>query len=272
MNHYAVWGNPIAQSKSPQIHQLFAQQAQKQICYQRKLTDEWLFEQHLLAFFENGAKGANITAPFKEKAFALADIHSEHCLQAEACNTLKRLDDGRLYADNTDGLGLISDLTRLGWLKPHQNILILGAGGATKGVLAHLLHSKQQITLYNRTHKKAVSLANKFAKLGKVDAKCFNELSQQPFDLVINATSLGLQGKYIELPQTILCNANIYDMQYAPHMQTPFLNYAHSQGAKACQDGLGMLVGQASYAFELWEGILPEISPVLAQLKSEMES
>lgn len=272
MNHYAVWGNPISQSKSPQIHQLFAQQTQKKICYQRKLADDLQFEQQLLAFFENGAKGANITAPFKEKAFALADIHSEHCLQAEACNTLKRLDNGRLYADNTDGLGLISDLTRLGWLQPNQNILILGAGGATKGVLAHLLHSKQYITLYNRTHEKAVSLANKFANLGRIEAKQFDELSQQPFDLVINATSLGLQGKYIELPQTILCNANVYDMQYASYMQTPFLNYAHSQGAKACQDGLGMLVGQASYAFELWEGILPEISPVLAQLKSEMES
>lgn len=272
MNQYAVWGNPIAQSKSPQIHRLFAQQAKKNIHYQRKLSDDLQFEQQLLAFFENGAKGANITAPFKEKAFAIADIHSKNCLQAEACNTLMRLDDGRLYADNTDGLGLLSDLTRLGWLNPDQNILILGVGGATKGVLAHLLRSKQRITLYNRTHQKAVSLANKFANLGKIKVKSFEELFQQSFDLVINATSLGLQGKYIELPQTILRNANVYDMQYAPYMQTPFLNYAHSQGAKACQDGLGMLVGQASYAFELWEGVLPEINPVLAQLRFEMEN
>ncbi|MGX3021148.1 shikimate dehydrogenase [Ursidibacter sp. B-7004-1] len=272
MNQYAVWGNPIAQSKSPRIHQLFAEQTQKKLHYSAKLGDEQNFEIEIKQFFAEGAKGANVTAPFKERAFALADVHSEACLQAEACNTLKRLEDGRLYADNTDGLGLVSDLKRLGWLKPNQHILILGAGGATKGVLYPLLQAKQQITLYNRTPEKAVSLAEKFAKFGKIRTAYLDEIADQTFDLIINATSLGLQGKYVELPRHLMTQANIYDMQYAVEMNTPFLKYARSQGAKSVQDGLGMLVGQASYAFQLWEGILPNVEPVLEKLQQEMKS
>lgn len=271
MNQYAVWGNPITQSKSPRIHQLFAEQTKKSLQYQARLGDEEKFEQQLLDFFAQGAKGANITSPFKERAFALADLHSESCLQAKACNTLKRLDDGRLYADNTDGLGLVADLKRLEWLKPQQKVLILGAGGATKGVLYPLLQEKQQVTLYNRTAEKAVSLAEKFAKYGKIQTACLHEIAEQSYDLIINATSLGLQGKYVELPSAVFSTAKVYDMQYTVDMQTPFLNYVRSQGAMACQDGLGMLVGQASYAFELWEGVLPQIEPVLAILQTEMK-
>ena len=271
MNHYAVWGNPIAQSKSPRIHALFGQQTGKAISYVAKLGDEQQFENQLQQFFAKGAKGANITAPFKERAFALADVHSESCLQAQACNTLKRLDDGRLYADNTDGMGLVSDLARLAWLTPKQRVLILGAGGATKGVLYPLLQAGQQITVYNRTVEKAVALAEKFAKFGSIQTACMAEISEQSFDLIINATSLGLQGKYVELPQQVLVQAKVYDMQYAPNMRTPFLNYARSQGAILCQDGLGMLVGQAAYAFKLWEDTLPEIEPVLRLLTTEME-
>lgn len=268
MNRYAVWGNPIKQSKSPQIHHLFAQQCGKDVDYRAELGDESHFEQQLTAFFAQGAKGANITAPFKERAFALADLYSERCLLAEACNTLKRLDDGRLYGDNTDGLGLAADLKRLGWLAENQKLLILGAGGATKGVLLPLLQAKQQITLYNRTAEKSVELAEKFATFGQIQAACWDEIVGQSFDLIINATSLGLQGKCVELPSSLLCSAKLYDMQYAPNQQTPFLAYAKAQGAKAYQDGLGMLVGQAAFAFELWEGVMPAIEPVLKQLQS----
>lgn len=270
MRQYAVWGNPIKQSKSPRIHQLFAEQCGKSVSYTAQLGDEADFEQQVLAFFAQGAKGANITAPFKERAFALADLHSEQCLQAEACNTLKRLDDGRLYAENTDGAGLVADLQRLGWLAEQQRVLILGAGGATKGVLYPLLQAKQQITLYNRTEAKAVELVEKFAKFGNIQSACWTELASQSFDLIINATSLGLQGKCVELPGHLLQTAHLYDMQYAPNQATPFLTYARTNGAKACQDGLGMLVGQASYAFALWEGVLPKVEPVLTQLQAEM--
>lgn len=271
MNQYAVWGNPIKQSKSPRIHQLFAEQSGKSVSYTAQLGDEADFEQQLLVFFAQGAKGANITAPFKERAFALADLHSEQCLQAEACNTLKRLDDGRLYAENTDGSGLVADLQRLGWLTEQQRVLILGAGGATKGVLYPLLQAKQQITLYNRTEAKAVELAEKFAKFGSIHTACWEDLSSQSFDLIINATSLGLQGKCIELPSHLLQTAHIYDMQYAPNQATPFLNYARKNGANECQDGLGMLVGQAACAFELWEGVIPNVLPVLDVLQTEMQ-
>lgn len=270
MNQYAVWGNPIAQSKSPRIHQLFAEQAGKSIEYIAKLGDEILFEQQLRQFFAEGAQGANITSPFKERAFALADEHSEGCLLAEACNTLKMV-DGKLYADNTDGKGLVLDLQRLGWLMPNQKILILGAGGATKGALYDLLQAQQNITIYNRTMQKAVDLAEKFAKFGEIQTACDETLSNAHYDLIINATSLGLQGKYIELPPHLFIKAKAYDMQYAPNMATPFLNYAQKCGASQYQDGLGMLVGQASYAFTLWEDFVPEIEPVLAQLKLEMQ-
>lgn len=270
MNHYAVWGNPIAQSKSPRIHQLFAEQLNKTICYERELGDEAQFEQQLAQFFSEGAKGANITAPFKERAFALADLHSEACRQAEACNTLKHLEDGRLYADNTDGLGLTTDLKRLGWLKEEQNVLILGAGGATKGVLYPLLQAKQKIWIYNRTEEKANQLAEKFAKFGQIQTACWADFNEHSFDLIINATSLGLQGKCVELPPTLLTQSKIYDMQYAKEMNTPFLHYAKNCGATNCQDGLGMLVEQAAFAFELWESVFPDTETVLATLKEEM--
>lgn len=270
MNRYAVWGNPIAQSKSPRIHQLFAEQAVRSVEYFAQLGEEANFEVQLRQFFNEGANGANITAPFKERAFHFADEYSERCQLAEACNTLKRLPDGRLYADNTDGAGLCADLARLGWLKPHQKVLILGAGGAAKGVLYPLLKAKQCLFLYNRTSEKAVSLAKKFASFGEIHALDGEALSEMSFDLIINATSSGLSGKCVELPASLFKTAKVYDMQYAPEMQTPFLNYAKQQGAVECQDGLGMLVGQAAVAFELWEGIMPDVEPVLAILKAEM--
>lgn len=271
MNKYAVWGNPIAQSKSPRIHQLFGLQTNTDIQYEAKLGDNLEFEKQLQIFFEQGGRGCNITAPFKERAFKLADEHSEMCLLAEACNTLKRLDDGRLYADNTDGVGLVADLERLGWLIAGQKTLILGAGGATKGVLFPLLKAGLDITLYNRTTEKAVILVEKFAKFGKIRAASMEDIANETFDLIINATSLGLQGKYVVLPPNLFSSAKVYDMQYAINMQTPFLNYARACGVNQYQDGLGMLVGQAAFAFALWENKFPDINPILQQLKDEMQ-
>lgn len=270
MCHYAVWGNPIAQSKSPRIHQLFAEQFDLPLVYEAKLGDSQKFEMQLRDFFAQGALGANITAPFKERAFALADTHSERCLQAEACNTLKRLENGTLYADNTDGVGLTADLARLGWLESGQNVLVLGAGGATKGVLYPLLQAQQKITLYNRTTQKAAALAQRFAKFGQIQTACWEELQTHKFDLIINATSLGLQGQYVPLPASLLVHAKLYDMQYAREMETPFLQYVRSQGAQSYQDGLGMLVGQAACAFELWWDQSPDVISVLEKLKAEM--
>ncbi|MDO4430657.1 MAG: shikimate dehydrogenase [Lonepinella koalarum] len=259
MDQYAVWGNPIIQSKSPQIHKIFAEQTKQNLEYHPILGDEQHFEQQLLTFFAEGAKGCNITAPFKQRAYLLADEYSERALTAEACNTLKRLDDGRLYADNTDGAGLVSDLQRLGWLKPNQSILILGAGGATQGVLLPLLQAQQHITISNRTLDKAEKLSKKFSQYGHIQAIELANIPLKKFDLVINATSLGLQGKTVEIhPQILQLSSAVYDMQYAKEEDTPFITWAKSLGVTQVSDGFGMLVGQAAHAFYLWRGLMPE--------------
>lgn len=266
MDKYAVWGNPIAQSKSPQIHKIFAEQTQQMMEYGAILGDLDNFEQQLLAFFQDGAKGCNITAPFKERAYALADEYSERALTAEACNTLKRLENRRLYADNTDGAGLVSDLARLGWLKPNQSMLILGAGGATKGVLLPLLQAQQNITIANRTLAKAQELAMKFAQYGNVQAVELAQIPVQKFDVIINATSLGLQGKTVDISPEILRSADaVYDMQYAKETDTPFIALAKSLGIKKVSDGFGMLVGQAAHSFALWRGVMPNVETLITR-------
>ncbi|MDP8051130.1 shikimate dehydrogenase [Pasteurella atlantica] len=272
MNQYAVWGNPIEHSLSPRIHQLFAEQTNKKISYTAISTNKEEFKAQIFNFLKKqGTKGANVTAPFKELAMEVAEEHSVPCLIAGSCNTLAILDKGVLVADNTDGIGLVTDLTRLDWLQPNQKILILGAGGATKGVLYPLLTAKQNITIYNRTSEKAVTLSQKFAKYGEINSTTFDELNNQSFDLIINATSAGLTGKHINIPKTLFKKTNIYDMQYASNMNTPFLNYAKQNGASCCQDGLGMLVAQAAYSFYKWEKVMPQIEPVLKQLRTEIK-
>ena len=264
--HYAVWGNPIAQSKSPLIHQLFAQQTAKALTYVAKLGDLVHFESQLQQFFLQGAHGCNITAPFKERAFALADQYSERCQLAQACNTLKRMADGSLYADNTDGAGLVTHLQHLGWLKPQQTILLLGAGGATKGVLYPLLQAQQKIILANRTLEKAQQLAEKFSAFGEIQAVTLNDIPQQTFDLVINATSSGLHGQVAPVADQILLKCtHVYDMQYTADGITPFIQHCQNLGLASYSDGLGMLVAQAAHAFLLWEGVLPDIAPLLAK-------
>lgn len=264
MDKYAVWGNPIAQSKSPQIHKIFAEQTAQQMEYIAILGDEQDFEQQLKRFFAEGGKGCNITAPFKERAYREADLYSDRALMAQACNTLKILDNGQLYADNTDGAGLVSDLQRLGWLKPRQSVLILGAGGATKGVLLPLLQAQQNITISNRTLSKAQELADKFAQHGVIQAVELAHIPVQKFDIVINATSLGLQGKTVDIQPDILRLAGaVYDMQYAKGMDTPFVAWSKNLGVKNLSDGFGMLVGQAAHSFYLWRGIMPDVTPLL---------
>ncbi|KGQ41313.1 shikimate dehydrogenase [Gallibacterium anatis] len=263
-HHYAVWGNPIAQSKSPLIHAIFAKTTGKTLNYVAKLGDLEQFEQQLATFFQQGANGCNITAPFKERAFKLADQHSERCRLAQACNTLKRLEDGSLFADNTDGAGLVTDLQRLGWLQPDQHILLLGAGGASKGVLYPLLQAKQQITLANRTLEKAMALAEKFSVYGNIQATTLQDIPPQHFDVVINATSSGLHGQVAPVADEVLLRcAAAYDMQYTPSGITPFIQHCRQLGLQHCSDGLGMLVAQAAHSFLLWEGVMPQINEML---------
>lgn len=267
--HYAVWGNPIAQSKSPLIHSIFAEKCGKNLEYVAKLGDLAHFEQQLKDFFIQGASGCNITSPFKERAFQLADEHSERCWLAQSCNTLKRLENGRLYADNTDGAGLVSDLQRLGWLAPEQQVLILGAGGATKGVLYPLLQAKQNITLANRTLEKASKLAELFSNYGNISATQLGTIPPLPYDLVINATSSGLHGQSIAIDPKLLQQCHrAYDMQYSQSSLTPFIDFCQANGVSNCVDGIGMLVYQAAHAFLLWENIFPPVEDVLVKVFS----
>lgn len=270
MESYAVFGNPIAHSKSPFIHQQFAVQLRIEHHYGRVLAPVNDFVNTLEAFFAEGGKGANITVPFKEEAFARADELTERAALAGAVNTLKRLEDGRLLGDNTDGIGLLSDLERLAFIRPGLRILLIGAGGAARGVLLPLLSLDCAVTITNRTLARAEELATLFAHTGSVNAIAMNDLAAHEFDLIINATSSGIGGDVPALPEAIVHpQLYCYDMFYQKG-NTPFLAWCEKLGAKHCADGLGMLVGQAAHAVLLWHGVLPEVEPVISALKQEL--
>lgn len=270
MESYAVFGNPIAHSKSPFIHQQFAAQLQIAHPYGRVLAPLDNFVDTLNTFFTQGGKGANVTVPFKEEAFARADELTERAALAGAVNTLKLLDDGRILGDNTDGIGLLSDLERLALIKPGFRVLLIGAGGAARGVLLPLLSLDCHVTITNRTHVRAQTLAELFRHTGSVDAVPMSALEGHEFDLIINATSSGIAGEILPIPASLI-NARVccYDMFYQKG-NTAFLTWCIQHGAKRYADGLGMLVGQAAHAVLLWHGILPEVEPVISALKCEL--
>ncbi|QOV63674.1 shikimate dehydrogenase [Kosakonia pseudosacchari] len=270
MESYAVFGNPIAHSKSPFIHQQFAQQLGIEYSYGRVLAPVDGFVQTLDAFFTAGGKGANVTVPFKEEAFARANELTERAAMAGAVNTLKRLEGGRLLGDNTDGIGLLSDLERLSFISPGFRILLIGAGGAARGVILPLLSLDCAVTVTNRAFSKAQTLAKLFAHTGSIDAVAMDNLASHEFDLIINATSSGIGGEIPALPNALIHpELYCYDMFYQKGT-TPFLSWCENSGAKKCADGLGMLVGQAAHAVLLWHGVLPDVEPVINLLKQEL--
>ncbi|HNG58579.1 MAG TPA: shikimate dehydrogenase [Cellvibrionaceae bacterium] len=265
-DRYAVVGNPIAHSKSPQIHSAFAAQTQQTMVYEKLLWPLGGFAAEAQAFFSSGGAGLNVTVPFKEDAYAFAQQHTVRAQQAGAVNTLKRLENGQILGDNTDGAGLVADLKRLGWVLAHKKILLLGAGGAARGVIGPLLaENPVSITIANRTPSKVAQLVTQFGN-NPLMASSLEDLSG-PFDIIINGISAGLHGEMPELPSRIWGpHSRAYDMVYGPS-RTPFLTLAAEQGAVALADGLGMLVGQAAEAFFLWRGLLPAVEPVLAMLR-----
>ncbi|PHM36378.1 shikimate dehydrogenase [Xenorhabdus mauleonii] len=271
MDKFAVFGNPIAHSKSPYIHQLFAQQTGIIHQYGRVLAPIEEFEQTLAHFFEQGGLGANITVPFKERAYKCSDELTERARICGAVNTLKQI-EGRLLGDNTDGMGLLVDLQRLKFISQGQKILIVGAGGAAKGVLYPLLSMGCSVIITNRTFERAQIVANTFSLLGDIQAIEMSSLGlgAPDFDIIINATASGLDGQIPAISPLVFQNNSVcYDMYYQ-HGLTPFLKFAHQNGVSRLADGLGMLVGQAAYSFELWHGVLPEVEPVLNVLRREL--
>jgi shikimate dehydrogenase len=270
---YAVFGNPIAHSKSPEIHRQFAEQTGQDLSYSKQLVAEDEFEAAADVFFANGGKGLNITVPFKQDAFSYVARTTPRARRAGAVNTLCLEAEGTVLGDTTDGVGLVSDIkNNLGWEIRHKRVLILGAGGAVRGVLEPLLEEQpQHIVIANRTVDKALQLSKGFAEFGYLLGCGFDMLGDQQFDLIINGTSASLQGELPPLPDSLI-NAEgttaCYDMLYGAE-PTPFMQWAAERGAKV-SDGLGMLVGQAAESFALWRGVRPETAPIIANLRAQL--
>lgn len=265
---YAVIGNPIEHSKSPVIHSAFARQTGQDIRYERLLGDLEEFEDDVETFFADGGRGLNVTVPFKERAFRLADTLSERAHDAGAVNTLAVRDDG-LFGDNTDGVGLVRDLAcnHLFQLSGAR-ILLLGAGGAVRGVLRPLLDERPtRLVIANRTPAKALALAAAAAARGNVLGCGLDELAGQRFDLIVNGTAAGLAAKVPEIPDDCLeAGGWTYDMLYASE-PTAFVRWGRAHGAGRALDGLGMLVEQAAESFRIWRGVAPDTGAVIAALR-----
>ena len=271
-DRYMVVGNPIAHSKSPQIHTLFAQQTQQDILYTKLKVEHGTFPEVVANFREMGGKGLNITVPYKHEAWDLADERSSRAELAGAVNTIQIREDGSYCGENSDGIGLFRDLSdNNGVLIEDKKVLVLGAGGAVRGILEPLLAANpSQLTITNRTAERAEDLAELFAEYGNVDGGGFDELDGQHYDLVINGTSASLKGKMPPLPFDLLAEgATCYDMMYSAE-PTPFMEWANEYGADKVLDGLGMLVEQAAESFEIWRGVRPQTAPVIQQLRDEL--
>lgn len=273
-DRYAVFGHPIGHSKSPRIHGLFANQTGQSLSYTAEDVPPESFEVAVRRFFGEGGKGLNCTVPLKEPAFRIAARRSERAVRAKAVNTLALLPDGAIFGDNTDGIGLVRDLTaNLGLSLEGRRVLLLGAGGASRGVLGPLLELRPaQLAIANRTPGKAEQLGAEFADLGPVAGGGFDALAGRTFDLILNATAASLKGELPDLPEGILAaGGSCYDLAYG-NEPTAFVRWGLQAGAALSVDGIGMLVEQAAEAFLLWRGIRPETSPVIAALAAEREA
>lgn len=266
-DRYAVIGNPVAHSQSPLIHAEFARQTGQQMEYGRLLAPLDAFAATVERFRAEGGKGANVTLPFKEEAFRLCARASDRARRAHAANTL-RFDAEGTYGDNTDGVGLANDLARnLGVPLAGARILLVGAGGAARGVIPSLLDARPaRLVVANRTPARAQALARAFD--GALEASSFAALAGARFDIVVNATSASLANEAPALPPGLYADGAVaYDMVYGKG-DTPFLAAARRDGAARCADGLGMLVEQAAEAFFLWRGVRPQTAPVIALLRT----
>ena len=266
-DHYAVIGNPIEHSKSPAIHKMFAEQTGEDLEYGRILGKD--FEKDVKDFIEADGKGLNVTVPFKEQAFKMATALSDRAKTAEAVNTLLFKDGQSIEGDNTDGVGLVTDLGCNHLFNfAGSKILLLGAGGASKGVLRPLLEqAPAKLLIANRTASKAVALAEQVGAIGNVSGCGLDQLAGQRFDLIINGTAAGLTGDLPAIPDDCLEPGGwTYDMMYSTE-PTAFVRWGKSHQAGKALDGLGMLGEQAAESFYLWRNVRPETSQVIAALR-----
>lgn len=271
IDNYVVFGNPIAQSKSPFIHTLFARQTNQSLTYTTQSPATDAFVQAASEFFAEGGKGCNVTVPFKEDAFRFANRVTERAQLAGAVNTLKKLDDGEILGDNTDGEGLVQDLLQYQVMLKGARILLIGAGGAARGVIKPLLDQQPaEIVVTNRTYAKAQQLVEMFQPYGKISAQPMEAVSES-FDLIINSTSSSLSGELPAISSAIFSpQSTVYDMMYGAG-KTTFNQWATDNGAIKIYDGLGMLVGQAAESFMLWRGLRPGTKQILRELRKNLE-
>lgn len=264
-DRYAVVGHPVAHSKSPLIHRLFAEQTGQDMVYETLLAPLDGFAATVRQFFSQGGKGLNVTVPFKAEAYVLADHCAAQATQASAVNTLGLDADGRLWGDNTDGVGLVRDLKEaLGLTLCERRLLVLGAGGAACGILGPLLaEGPAGLIVANRTAAKAEALADRFRCLGPAHGCGLADLfGAGAFDLILNATSASLSEALPALPLGLVASATVcYDLAYGPE-PTAFMRWAREQGAARAEDGLGMLIEQAAVSFERWRGVRPDTARV----------
>ena len=272
MDRYAIMGYPIAHSKSPYIHTVFAAQTGERLRYKAICVEPGTFAEAVAAFQDTGGRGLNVTLPFKEEAFAIADVASERATQAGAANTLCFDPAGKRQADNTDGIGLVRDLRdNHGIELAGMRVLLLGAGGAARGVVAPLLAAEpQSLVIANRAHERAVDLAHRFYAIGPVSALALDAVEGREFDLLINATSASLQNQVPDIPPSAVAKGGCcYDMMYAAD-PTPFMRWARDSAARLSVDGTGMLIEQAAEAFHLWRGVRPQTREVVVALRKQL--
>ena len=269
---YAVFGNPITHSKSPAIHASFAASTQQDMQYTKQCVALDGFDCAAKAFFEGEGKGLNITVPFKLEAYEFADQLSKRARQAGAVNTLIKQTDGSILGDNTDGFGIMRDISQnMQWPIKDKTVVVLGAGGAVRGILGPLLlEQPAKVFIANRTVEKAQQLATAFSREGNVEGLGFDQLPHHSVDIIINGTSASLAGDLPPVPDAIIgSNTQCYDMMYGSD-DTVFMRWASNLGARATSDGLGMLVEQAAESFRCWRGILPGTQVVIQKIRESL--
>lgn len=269
MKHFAVFGNPISHSQSPFIHSHFAQQLNIDVDYQAILSPLDRFSETIMTFFQQGGEGCNVTVPFKVEAFNMCDELSDAATAAGAVNTLY-YQQGKLVGDNTDGMGLVSDLLRLGVTLDQANVLMIGAGGAARGAILPLLNAGiSQLTVANRTPQKALALAEQFGN-PRLSGSSLEDIPLVSYDVIISASSAGLSDTSVLLSnELVTSNTFCYDMIYG-ESETPFCHWARSNQCLGSADGLGMLVAQAAESFSIWTGQQPNTSETLSALRKRL--
>lgn len=270
MDRYALVGSPVHHSISPRVHSLFADQTNQVMDYVAIEVKPDEFVRRVRQLADDGFKGLNVTVPLKTLAWEFADVCDSHAELAGAVNVLRFDSDGKSHAYNTDGIGLLRDLTQNHGIElKGRRILIVGAGGAVQGVIAPLLSSGPEcITIANRTVAKADALVRRFRKFGNLQSCGYEALAGRGYDLVINGTSLGLLNEIPPLPDTVLDPGGCaYDMMYG-HEPTAFVKWGQQHNAAKSLDGTGMLIEQAAETFWIWRGVRPETGPVIRELKS----